>query len=200
MRTLVVYAHPSPDSLVSSLRDVTIDELKRNGHDVRQHDLYAEQFNPVMSGYERKNHSTALQPKLELIPELRPHVEDLKWCEALVFVYPTWWSGQPAILKGWIDRTFVNEVAWEMPEGANRLRPRLGNIRRLVVVTTHGSSKLVNSIQGESGKRVMLRSVRLMLNWRARSTWIALYGLDFRSEKYREKMKRRVRRKIRRAL
>ena len=200
MRTLVVYAHPSPDSLVSSLRDVTIDELKRNGHDVRQHDLYAEQFNPVMSGYERKNHSTALQPKLDLIPELRPHVEDLKWCEALVFVYPTWWSGQPAILKGWIDRTFVNEVAWEMPEGANRLRPRLGNIRRLVVVTTHGSSKLVNSIQGESGKRVMLRSVRLMLNWRARSTWIALYGLDFRSEKYREKMKQRVRRRIRRAL
>ena len=200
MRTLVVYAHPSPDSLVSSLRDVTIDELKRNGHDVRQHDLYAAQFNPVMSGYERKNHSTALQPKLELIPELRPHVEDLKWCEALVFVYPTWWSGQPAILKGWIDRIFVNEVAWELPEGANRLRPRLGNIRRLVVVTTHGSSKLVNSIQGESGKRVMLRSVRLMLNWRTRTTWIALYGLDFRSEKYREKMKRRVRRRIRRAL
>lgn len=200
MNVLLVYAHPNPASLVGSLRDIVMEELQNAGHDVRQHDLYAEKFNPVMSGYERKNHSTELAPKLELIPELCSHVEDLKWCETLVLVYPTWWSGQPAILKGWFDRTFVNEVAWELPSGANRLQPRLTNIRRLVVVTTHGSSKLVNSIQGESGKRVALRAVRLMMNWRTRTTWLALYGLDFRSSAYREKMMRRVRRKIRRTL
>lgn len=200
MKALVVFAHPDPQSLVGSLRDIVVHQLTLDGHEIRQHDLYAENFNPVMSGYERKNHSTLLEPKLQLIPELRPYVEDLQWCDALVLVYPTWWSGQPAILKGWFDRTFVNEVAWELPDGANRLRPRLTNIKKLIVVTTHGSSKLVNSIQGESGKRVALRAVRLMMNWRVRTTWMALYGLDFRSGKYREKMKRRVRRKIHRAL
>ena len=200
MKVLVVYAHPDPQSLVGSLRDIVLEELRAQGHETRQHDLYAENFNPVMSGYERQNHSTELEPKLDLIPELRSHVEDLKWCEALVFVYPTWWSGQPAILKGWIDRTFVNEVAWELPPGANKIRPRLTNIRRLIVVTTHGSSKLVNSVQGEAGKRVAFRSVRLMMHWRTRTTWLALYGLDFRSSAYREKMKRRVRRKVRRVL
>jgi NAD(P)H dehydrogenase (quinone) len=198
MNVLVVYAHPHPLSLVGALRDIVLEELQFRAHEVRQHDLYAENFNPVMTGYERQNHSTAIAPKLKLMPELRSHIDDLQWCDALVLVYPTWWSGQPAILKGWFDRVFVNEVAWELPEGANRLQPRLTNIRRLVVVTTHGSSKLVNAIQGESGKRLVLRSVRLMMNWRTRTSWIALYGLDFRSEKYRQRMLNRVRRRIRR--
>ena len=111
-------------------------------------------------------------------PELQRYADDLAWAEALVLVYPTWWSGQPAMLKGWIDRVWVAGVAWELPEGANLLRPRLHHVRRIVAVTTHGSSKLINALQGESGKRTVTRSIRTMCSKRTRTTWCALYGLD----------------------
>ena len=48
---------------------------------------------------------------------------DLQWCEHLVLVYPTWWSGQPAMLKGWIDRVWVRDVAFDLPIGVEP-RPR----------------------------------------------------------------------------
>ena len=95
-----------------------------------------------------------------------------------LLVYPTWWSGQPAILKGWIDRVWVAGVAWELPEGANVVRPLLTDVRRIVVVTTHGSSKWINALQGESGKRTVTRSIRTMCNRRTHTTWCALYGVD----------------------
>jgi hypothetical protein len=75
-------------------------------------------------------------------PSIASYADDLQWCDTLVLVYPTWWSGQPAMLKGWIDRVWVNGVAWTLPDGANRLRacaaqrapPRGGHHARLVEV------------------------------------------------------------------
>ena len=61
-------------------------------------------------------------------------------------------------------------------------RPKLRNVRRIVVVTTHGSSKLLNSLEGESGKRTVTRSIRAMCSRRTRTTWCALYGVDTCSE------------------
>jgi putative NADPH-quinone reductase len=127
-----------------------------------------------LSAAERALHHTPPSTR----PELARDVEDLRWCEAIVFVYPTWWAGLPAMLKGWIDRTWMNEVAWVLPAGANTIRPRLTNITRLVAVTTHGSSKFVNALQGEPGKRIITRSIRVMCNRWCRARWIAQYGLD----------------------
>ena len=200
MKVLVVSAHPSPTSFVSALAAEVLDTLNDAAHSVRHHDLYAEEFNPVFNSFERLNHRSSAEARLAGSPDLHPYVDDLQWCEALILVYPTWWSGQPAILKGWFDRVLMNEVAWSLPEGASRLKPGLANIRRMVVVTTHGSSKFVNALEGESGKRTAFRSVRSMFHWRARSSWIAIYKLDRASLEEREAFKRRVRRRIRRAV
>lgn len=200
MKVLVVSAHPSNESFVGTLRTAVLEELTQMNHEIRHHDLYAEEFNPVFSAYERLNHVGDVEMKLQNLPDLRVHVQDIQWAEALVLVYPTWWSGQPAILKGWIDRVLMNEVAWVLPEGAARIRPLLTNIRKVVVVTTHGSSKLVNSLQGESGKRTAFRSIRLMFNKRTRCHWIGLYGLDRIPHRKRDTLITNVRRRIRRAL
>lgn len=200
MKVLVVSAHPSNESFVASLRSAVLEELVQMNHEIRHHDLYAEEFNPVFSAYERLNHVGNLELKLQNLPDLRIHVEDIQWAEALVFVYPTWWSGQPAILKGWIDRVLMNEVAWVLPEGAARIRPLLTNIRKVVVVTTHGSTKFVNSLEGEAGKRTAFRSIRLMFNKQTRCHWIGLYALDHITHDKREKLVTNVRRRIRRAL
>lgn len=53
---------------------------------------------------------------------------------------------------------------------------------RIVAVTTHGSSKLINSLHGEAGKRTVTRSIRTMCSKRTRTTWCALYGLDTTDE------------------
>jgi len=174
MKTLVIYVHPVEDSFSSAVRDAVISDLTAASHVVRLRDLYAENFNPFLSAAERALHHTPPTTR----PELARDVEDLRWCEAIVFVYPTWWAGLPAMLKGWIDRTWMNEVAWVLPAGANTIRPRLTNITRLVAVTTHGSSKFVNALQGEPGKRIITRSIRVMCNRWCRARWIAHYGLD----------------------
>lgn len=173
MRALVVYCHPNPDSLVAAARDRALAGLERAGHDVRLCDLYADEFGPEMPAAERRTHK---EPGV--VPELQAYADDLAWAEALVLIYPTWWSGQPAMLKGWIDRVWVAGVAWELPDGTNRVRPLLTNIRRIVAITTHGSSKLVNALEGEVGKRTMTRAMRAMCSRRTRTTWCALYGLD----------------------
>jgi putative NADPH-quinone reductase len=198
MRALVIVAHPSPESFVSFLGSEVVAELQNSGHEIRHHDLWAEKFNPVFTAYERLNHVGDVEEKLKNLPGLRQHVEDLQWCDALVLVYPTWWSGQPAILKGWFDRVLMNGVAWVLPDGAARIRPLLTNVRRLVVVTTHGSSKFVNALEGESGKRTVFRSVRLMLHRRVRCEWIAMYGVDNATLSQREKFSSHVRRRIHR--
>lgn len=201
MNVLVVYAHPSKDSMCGALLTAVCDEVEHAGHQLRIHDLIAENFNPVFSAYERINHVGDLAQKLDQMPELRTHVEDLQWCDTLILVYPTWWSGQPAVLKGWFDRVLMNGVAWTLPEGKARLSPMLTNVRRLIVVTTHGSPKWVNMLQGEPGKRTVFRSVRLMFHLRTRCTWAAIYGMDkvAKSESHQRKISW-VRRRVRRGL
>lgn len=188
MRTLVVYCHPADTSFAVAVRDAALEGLRAVGHEVRLTDLYAEGFDPVFSAFEHANHRTAGA----MDPVVARHADDLRWCESLVLVYPTWWAGQPAMLKGWIDRVWTNGVAWELPEGANRLRPLLRNIRHITVATTHGSSKLINALEGEGGKRTVNRSIRVLCHPRCRTRWIAMYNIDRSTPHERARFAQRV--------
>lgn len=172
-RILVVVAHPDPTSFTHATAVAITAALEAVGHQVRTHDLYAEGFEPVLDADEHRRH---LEPGVS--EAIADHAVDLRWCEILMLVYPTWWSGQPAILKGWIDRVWACGVAWDLPPGANRLRPGLGNIRRIIAVTSHGSSKWVNALEGEAGKRTVTRSLRVLCHRWCRTGWWASYGLD----------------------
>ena len=172
-RVLVIFCHPRPDGFIRAAFDQVKVGVRAAGADIRVHDLYREKFVPELSAEEHRTHS---QPGVA--DELQQHADDLRWCDTLILVYPTWWSGQPAMLKGWIDRVWAAGVAWELPEGANRLRPTLRNVRQLVAVTSHGSSNLVNSLPGEGGKRTIFRSLRSMCHPLARTHWLAFYGID----------------------
>ncbi len=191
MRALVVYCHPNPTSLAAAARDRALAGLRSADHEVRLIDLYADDFEPAMTADERRTHK---QPGVTA--DLQRYADDLAWAEALVLVYPTWWSGQPAMLKGWIDRVWVAGVAWELPDGANVLRPLLTGVRRIVVVTTHGSSKTINALEGESGKRTVTRALRAMCSKRTRTTWCALYGLDRADDATRRRFLDRVERTL----
>ncbi len=190
-RALVVYCHPLEESFVAAVRDRVLVGLATGGAEVRFTDLYAVGFDPGSTTTDHANHLVAGTD-----PALAAHAADLRWCDTLVLVYPTWWSGQPAMLKGWMDRIWVNGVAWTLPEGANRLKPGLHNIRRLVAVTTHGSPKWINAVEGEAGKRTVTRSLRTMCHPRARTTWLSMYGVDTSSDTQRTAFLDRVERRL----
>lgn len=194
MRALVIHCHPRSDSFTAALRDRTVTALRDRGHEVRLTDLHADGFSPRLSAWEREHHLAPPEDK----PAIATYADDLRWCDVLVLVYPTWWSGPPAMLKGWIDRVWVRGVAYELPDGANRIRPLLRNIRRIVVVTSHGSGKGLNMLQGEGGKRIASRSLRVLCHPLARFTWLALYGVDHVDGRRRIAFLDRVERRIRR--
>ncbi len=194
MRVYVVYCHPLAESFTAAIRDRAVAALASAGHEVRLTDLYGENFQPELTAWERVHHLDSPDQK----PAILPYAEHLRWCDALVFVYPTWWSGQPAMLKGWIDRVWVSGVAYELPDGGNRIRPRLRNIRRIAAITTHGSSKSVNALQGEGGKRIISRSLRVLCHPLARTRWVALYSIDRCTDADRTKFLDRVERSMHR--
>lgn len=193
MRVLVVHCHPNPASLVAAAKDRVLAGLAAADHEVRVTDLYAEGFRPELSADERRRHREA-----GVDPEIQHHADDLRWAEALVLVYPTWWSGQPAMLKGWMDRVWASGVAWELPDDARILRPLLRDIRRIAVVTTHGAPKWTNALEGEVGKRTAFRSLRALCGVRVRTSWTAIYNLDRASESKRTAWLDRVERRFRR--
>ncbi|MET0146662.1 MAG: NAD(P)H-dependent oxidoreductase [Ilumatobacteraceae bacterium] len=191
MRTLVVYCHPDPASFTAVTRDRAVAALSARGHEVRLTDLYACRFDPLFTAEERDHH---LEPGPH--PSVADHAADLTWCQQLVLVYPTWWSGQPAMLKGWIDRVWVRDVAWELPADSKRVHARLHNVRRLVAITTHGSTKWVNALEGEVGKRMLTRTLRAVCHPLARTTWLAMYGMDTATDAERRAFLDRIDRKL----
>jgi putative NADPH-quinone reductase len=193
VRTLVVHAHPRADSFAAAVRDRVLAGLHAGGHDIDLLDLYTEGFEPCLSADEWRAHQTGIVAKPD---DVKAQAARLTRAQALVLVYPTWWGAQPAIMKGWLDRVWVDGVAYTLPVGAHRVRPLLRDVRRLAAVTTHGSPKWINAIEGEPGKRLVLRQMRSLCHPLVRTTWLALYGLDRSGDAERRAFLDKVERKL----
>ena len=174
MRTLVIVAHPSTDSFCHALAERAVAGLLAAGHEVTVLDLYGEGFGVAMSAEERAAyHGDA--PILD--PMVERHAEAVLAAEALVFVYPTWWSGLPAILKGWLERVLVPGVGFRFDENG-KVRPGLGNVRHLVGVSTYGSPRSYVRLVNDNGRRALTRALRLSCGLRARTHWHGFYAID----------------------
>ena len=88
-------------------------------------------------------------------------------------------------------------MAWDLTADGTRITGRLHNIRRLVSVTTHGSSKWLNMVEGESGRRVIGRAVRLLCKRSARTMWVSMYNIDRSTPEQRAAFVERVHRRLR---
>ena len=103
MKTLVVHCHPDPESFNAALFSAACESLSSAGHQVTALDLYAEQFDPVMTLDERRAY--VANPGF-VEGRVQKHVDALRAAEHLVFVHPTWWYGPPAVLKRFCTYTF----------------------------------------------------------------------------------------------
>lgn len=192
MKLLLVHAHPVETSFVAAMRDAALRGFARAGHEVRVVDLYAEDFEPRMSRQERIDYEDETKNTLQV----RKHIDDLQWAEGLVFVFPTWWYGLPAILKGWFDRTFAPGIAFNMAEGGRVIQPALKNIRLLVAITSCGSPWWFAKYVGEPHRRIIMRGIGALCARRCKKIWMAHFKMDSSSEperaRYLEKIESRM--------
>ncbi|MCD1627571.1 NAD(P)H-dependent oxidoreductase [Seohaeicola saemankumensis] len=175
MRALVVYCHPDPESFNAAICDLVCTRLTEAGAELRVLDLYARGFDGALSRTEWRGY---LDSPANRVP-VKQDAHALEWCDTLIFIYPTWWYGLPAVLKGWLDRVMLPDVAFLMPDGANKtIRPGLTHITRLGVFTTCGASRWLTFLVGAPGKRTLLRGVRLLCARRCRTAFAAHYLMD----------------------
>ena len=194
MRALVVFAHPETRSFNGRVRDTAIAALEATGHHVDSIDLYADGFDPRMTTEERLAYETP-QPIID--PRIAGYVARVRSAEVLVFIYPTWWWGLPAILKGWLERVLVPGVGFVLDPATNKVRPGLDHVRRVVGISTYGSTRTAMRIFSDAGRRTILRSVRLLAPLRTcRSTWLGLYDMDHATEADRVAFLARVERTL----
>jgi NAD(P)H dehydrogenase (quinone) len=118
MNVLIVYAHEEPKSFNGAMRDTAIRVLQELGHTVEVSDLYAMQFNPVGGkhdftalaepGYFKYGvEQTKASEAKTFAADVAAEHEKLLRADFLIFQFPLWWFGLPAILKGWVDRVFA---------------------------------------------------------------------------------------------
>jgi putative NADPH-quinone reductase len=192
VRAVVIVVHPDSGSFSHAVARQAEASLSSSGHTVIVHDLYAEGFRPAMSIAERQAYHS---PEPVISDEVAQHVADIRAADMLVFVYPTWWSGLPAMLKGWLDRVMLPGVAFRFDD-SNHVQPALTNVKRLVGISTYGSRWLYVKLINDNGRRTLLRTVRLSTGLRTRSTWMPLYRMDTASVARREAFLRRIDRKM----
>ncbi|MBN9071280.1 MAG: NAD(P)H-dependent oxidoreductase [Rhizobiales bacterium] len=191
MRCLVVYCHPLPESFGAALRDAALSALSERGWDVRLTDLYAEGFDPVLSPDERRNMEHAPTD-----PKLAPHIENLKWAQAILFVYPTWWYGLPAMLKGWLDRVWWTDVAFKLPPDGGRIVSLVPHIGRIGVITTCGAPWWISFLIGQPGRKTLLRGAWMLAGKGCRTLYLAHYEMDASTPETRARFLEKVRRKV----
>lgn len=193
MLVAVVVAHPSPSSYCHALAVRAEAGLRAAGHEVVVLDLHRLGFRTAMTAEERHAYHED-QPILD--PMVAEHAAIVQRAEALVFVYPTWWSGLPAILKGWLERVMVPGVGFRLDERTNKVRPGLGHMRHLVGISTYGSPRSYVRMVHDNGRRIITRALRMSCGPRVRTQWLGLYALDTSTVLQRQEFLARVERQM----
>lgn len=184
MRCLVVHAHPDPESFSAALRQAAVSGLESAGHHVDVIDLYASNYQAALPAAELADYMGVAKDHPD--PLVANHLQLLSSADALIVIYPTWWNAMPAILKGWLDRTLLPDVAFTLDPRTHKLKPGLGNIRHLVGITTTGSPSWAVRFAGNPGRRTICRTVRLLCHKRCRRTWLSQPKMDTATQRDRE--------------
>jgi len=110
MQISVILAHPDPKSFNAAIAKTAVKAIKANGHTVFFHDLYREEFDPLL-------HQNEIADDTQLPVEIKTHCAEIASADGIIIVHPNWWGEPPAMLKGWVDRVIRPGVAYKFFEG-----------------------------------------------------------------------------------
>jgi NAD(P)H dehydrogenase (quinone) len=175
MRVLIVLAHPEPTSFCAALRQGAVETIEAAGHEVIVSDFYAQGFNPVAGRHDFQEIADAARFHYQseqlhaaqgegFSGEITREQARIESADAIVFLFPLWWGGPPAILKGWIDRVLAYGFAYV--DGARFENGLFKGKRSLLCVTTGGTSArfTADSVYGDID-RVLWPVQRLTLDY-----------------------------------
>lgn len=108
MNHLIVFAHPHAESFNHAILNAAVEALQSNGHEVSVRDLNQLRFNPVLT-----TEDTAALREGNIPADIKTEQEFLAKADVVTFIYPIWWTGLPAILKGYVDRVFSYGFAYQ---------------------------------------------------------------------------------------
>ncbi len=149
MKILIVYAHPEPTSFNAAMKDMAVQTLAAQGHNVTISDLYAMGWNAVagpgdISGprsdptrFSLAREQTVAMETGSMSAEIAAEQAKLVAADLLILQFPIWWFGMPAILKGWGDRVFARGFAY-LP--GRKYDTGMFKGKRAMLATTTGTS------------------------------------------------------------
>ena len=192
MRIIVIYCHPVETSYHAALHQEVLTQLRAQGHEVDDCDLYAENFNPVLSREERLGYHEVPSNRIPV----QAYVDRLLWAEGLVFCFPTWCFGLPAMLKGFFDRVLMPGVAFDLSDPAN-VKPSLTHLKHIAAVVTYGRPWWMALYMGDPPRRMITGYLKILSGGRARFTYLAHYHMNIATPTSLKKFKDKVALKMR---
>ncbi len=187
MQVLVLYAHPLETSFSAAIHQSVVTSLKASDHAVDDCDLYAEGFDPVLSRQERLDyHDLRVNTS-----HAAGYIERLRRAEGLVFCFPVWSFGPPAILKGFFDRVLIPGVAFTLSNTGD-IAANLTHIRKLAGIVTYGQTRLASVFLGDPPRKYVTRHWKWMVHPRASVTYLAHYNMNKSTDRTRARFLAKV--------
>lgn len=191
---LIIYAHPNPESFNSAVKDKVISTLITRNISYQLIDLYKENYNPVLSLNELNGKVT---------DEIKKHQQLISASTHIIFIFPVWWFRAPAILEGFIDKTFVPGFAYRFKQiiGKYGIPVPLLKEKKVLAIITHGAPALpvkilyVNAVK----YRFLLGFLSFCFNL-FKCKIVQLWSVPFINEQQRKKYLLRVEKLIQRRI
>lgn len=150
MKVLIVYCHPSENSFTAKMKEEFIKGLKQSNHEYQVLDLYKMDFNDTFSESEYLREAF-YNEDLTVPEDVLEHQRLINESDALVFIYPVFWSEAPSKLVGWFQRVWTYGFAY----GNNPAMKQLDKV--LMLVTMGGDLREeIRQQQAAAMKTVML--------------------------------------------
>lgn len=180
MNVLIVFAHPEPHSFNGRILAAT--KAAFDSHQIQVSDLYRMNFNPVggpgdftaLASSDRFDYQTEQKHAFAsslFEPTLQAQMDKLVWADLLIFQFPLWWFGMPAILKGWVDRVFAYGFAYG---GGRVFETGAFRGKRALLCVTVGAPM---SAFGDQGRQVEFRTM-MRPYWRGMFQFVGMDALE----------------------
>ncbi len=150
-KILLLLGHPNNASLCASLAKEYAAGAEQGGAEVRVHRIGDMDFDPTLH--------LSYQEKQTLEPDLMRFQADLVWAEHVVMLFPMWWGGMPAVLKGLIDRTFLPGFAFKFNEGSSFQAKLLAGRSVRVILTMDSPNFWYNWVLGRPLTKALKRQI-----------------------------------------
>ena len=179
MNIYIIFAYPNKSGLNYGALESLQAGFEKAGHQVIVSDLYKDGFDPVLVFNEDKK-----RRDIQHDPETEEYRKNIQWADHLVFVYPIWWAGMPAILKGFIDRVFATGFVYHF----NGVLP-VGHLKGKTawIVNTHDSPAVFAALLQQDYGRVLKKQILQLMCGIKKVKHFTLPFVKTKSEEKRKK-------------